>query len=392
MIFLRAPTTGLLKVKKPFADPVIKVFVSVLGLFVIFFVLKELQHIFIPFVIAYLLFFFFEPLNNYLVKKKFPHGIVTLIDIILTVALIYGISRIMIDSIMQFSERLPHFEQKLNEMISRAAISLGIKDYSLTNFSLSNVLEQYDYSTIAGGVFSSTLSIFTSIFLILFFFIFISSGHDRVIDAFRIRFVEKEVKSSLKKLKKDCKSKNGEAELSGLDENIQTMTIQREIKLKQTFKDITEQVQKYVVTKSLISLSMGIIMGLVLWLFGVEFFIIWAAFAVILNFIPNIGSVIATIMPVLMALIQFGSFSYALIIAAVIIVTENLVGNIIEPKIFGHRLGLNPLVILISLLLWGYIWGIVGMFLSVPLTAILKIIISNSNSKNMRFITNLMGK
>ena len=62
----------------------------------------------------------------------------------------------------------------------------------------------------------------------------------------------------------------------------------------------------------------------------------------------------------------------------------------IEPKIFGNRLGLNPLVILISLLLWGYIWGIVGMFLSVPLTAVIKIVISNSHNKNMRFITNLM--
>ena len=207
-----------------------------------------------------------------------------------------------------------------------------------------------------------------------------------------MRFVEKEVKSSLKKLKKERKSKNSEAAIPTLDENVQTMTIQREIKLKQTFKDITEQVQKYIVTKFLISLITGVIMGLILWFFGVDFFIVWAAFAVILNFIPNIGSVIAVFMPVLMALIQFGSFSYALLVAAVIIVIQNIIGNIIEPKIVGNRLGLNPLVILISLLLWGYLWGIVGMFLSVPLTAVLKIVISNADSKNMRFITNLMSK
>ena len=90
-------------------------------------------------------------------------------------------------------------------------------------------------------------------------------------------------------------------------------------------------------------------------------------------------------------LVQYESFGYAAVVAAVIIVTQNIIGNIIEPKIFGDRLGLNPLVILLSLLVWGYIWGIVGMFLAVPLTAIAKITMSNSSSKNLRFITNLMS-
>jgi predicted PurR-regulated permease PerM len=182
---------------------------------------------------------------------------------------------------------------------------------------------------------------------------------------------------------------NGEVNRTNGDD-FETMTIQREIKLRRTFKDITEQIQRYVVTKFLISLTMGLLFGIILWLFGVEFFIIWALFAVLLNFIPNIGSVIAVIFPSIMALIQYQSFGYAIIIAGILIVFQNIVGNLIEPKIFGNRLGLNPLVILISLLLWGYIWGIVGMFLSVPLTAVIKIVISNSHNKNMRFITNLM--
>jgi predicted PurR-regulated permease PerM len=378
-------------VKKTFSDPVIKFFISILGLFVIFFLLKELRHIFIPFVIAYFLFFFFEPLNSFLEKKKIPRGIVIFIDIVLTVSLLYGISRGIIDSVLQFTAQLPHFELKLNKIISSVAKSLGIRDYYYTHFNLSRVLRNYDYSAIASGVFSSTLSVFTSVFLILFFFIFISSGHDKVVDAIRIRYVEKEIKSSLKKMKRDVKETDGENAVPTLDENIQTMTIQREIKLKRTFKDITEQVQKYIITKFLISLTVGLIMGFILWLFDVEFFIIWAAFAVILNFIPNIGSVIAVFLPVVMALVQHGSFSYALIIAIVLIVIQNIIGNILEPKIFGDRLGLNPLVILISLLLWGYLWGIVGMFLSVPLTAVLKIVISNASSKNMRFISHLMS-
>lgn len=377
--------------RKHLSDPVVKFFVSILGLLAIFFVLKELRHIFIPFVIAYVLFFFYEPLNNYLEKKRIPKGIVIFINIILTVSLLYGISRGIIDSLLQFSDQLPQFELKLNKIVSDVAKSIGIRDYYYTHFNLSRVLKKFDYASFAGGVFSSTLSIFTSVFLVLFFFIFISSGHDKVVDAIRARFVEKEIKSSLRKMKKDKNVEGNEIVASTIDENIQTMTIQRELKLTRTFKDITEQIQKYIITKFLISISVGVVMGLLLWLFGVKFFIIWAAFAVILNFIPNIGSVIAVFLPVLMALIQYGSFSRALVIAVVLIVVQNIIGNILEPKIYGNRLGLNPLVILISLLMWGYLWGIVGMFLSVPLTAVLKIIISNSNSKNMRFISNLMS-
>ncbi len=376
-------------VKKHLSDPVIKFFVSILGLFVIFFVMKELRHIFIPFVIAYFLFFFYEPLNSFLEKKKIPHGIVVFINIVLTVALLYGISRGIIDSLMQFSARLPEFELKLNQLVREVSRSVGIKDYYYTHFSISRVLKNFDYSLIAEGVFSSTLSVFTSVFLVLFFFIFISSGHNKVVEAIRMRYVEKEVKSSLKKM--HSKKDKEKQDISDDNKEIQTLTIQREIKLKRTFKDITDQVQKYIITKFLISLSLGVVMGLVLWLFDVEFFIVWSALAVVLNFIPNIGSVIAVFFPVLMALVQHDSFGYALIIAAVLIVVQNIIGNILEPKIFGNRLGLNPLVILISLLLWGYLWGIVGMFLSVPLTAVLKIIISNANTKNMRFISHLMS-
>ena len=207
-----------------------------------------------------------------------------------------------------------------------------------------------------------------------------------------MRYVEKHVKSTLEQMKKQLKQGNENIYSDhGANEALETLTIQRELRLRKTFKDITEQVQRYIVTKFLISLSVGLLVGIILRLFDIEFFIIWATFAVLLNFIPNVGSVIAVILPTLMTLVQYESFGYAIAVAVVLIIVQNIIGNIIEPKIFGDRLGLNPLVILLSLLLWGYIWGIIGMFLSVPLTAIIKIVFSNSSSKNMRFITNLMS-
>ncbi len=378
--------------KKAVSDPVVKFFLSVIGLFVICLTLRELQHIFIPFVIAYFLFFFFEPLNGFLESKKIPTAAVIFIDLFLTLTLIYGISKIVIDSFVQFGALLPLYEERLNHIVSTTAVSLGLKERVLTHFNILSILRSIDYSVLASGVFSSTMSLAASIFLTVFFFIFVSSGHHKIFEAIRMRYVEKEIKSSLKQMKKELKQSKGDNNLSkAQEEALETLTIQREIKLRKTFKDITEQVQRYIVTKSLISVSMGLLVGFILWLFGVEFFIIWATFAALLNFIPNIGSVFSVIMPTLMTLVQYESFGYAFLVAAVIIVTHNIVGNIIEPKIFGNRLGLNPLVILLSLLLWGYLWGIVGMFLSVPLTAIIKIVISTSSSKNIRFITNLMS-
>jgi predicted PurR-regulated permease PerM len=376
--------------RKPFADPAVKFFVSFIGLFIICVVLKELQHIFIPLIIAYLLFFFFEPLNDFFRSKKIPVPVITFIDLLLTTSLFYGISKVIIDRFVEFSVKFPLYEAKLNHIISSSAVSLGLKNRLVTRFNISRLLQSMDIGVLASGVFSSTLTVVVAVLLVFFFFIFINTGHDKIVEAIRMRYVEKGVKSSIKKIMKEKRSDSANHHPEE-ETNFETMTIEREIKLKKTIKDITEQVQKYVVTKLLISLSVGLIVGFILWLFKIEFFIIWAALAVLLNFIPNVGSVIAVILPALMALVQYESFGYALLLTGVIIVVQNIIGNIIEPKIFGDRLGLNPIVILLSLLLWGYLWGIVGMFLAVPLTAIGKIIMSNSNSKNMRFLTHLMG-
>lgn len=379
--------------KKFGTDPVIKFFISAIGLILIFFVLKELQHIFLPLVIAYFLFFLFEPLNKLLNKIKIPHSFAIVIDILFAVVFIWGASKLIIDAFVQFGLKLPVIEIKLNHLISSSAKSLGITDESFVNFNISHLLGSYDYGGLAGGIFSSTVDVITYVFLILFFFIFISSGHEKVVEAIRMRYVEKGVKSSLKKIKKELliKEELDKEHHFTIDEDLATLTIQRESKLQKTFKDITEKVQKYILTKFLISLMLGIIVGIVTWSFGVEFVIVWAVLSILLNFIPNIGSVIAVLMISLMTLIQYESFGYALLVMATLILIQNIIGNIIEPKIFGDRLGLNPLVILFSLMLWGYIWGIIGMFLSVPLTAVLKIIFSNSSSKNIRFITNLMS-
>lgn len=380
--------------KKTFTDPVVKFFISVVGLVVIFIVLKELQHIFIPLVIAYFLFLAFNPLNKFLQKYKVPMPVTVLLNLGIIIGLIFGISKIIIDSFSQFGQQLPYYEEKLNHIVINTALSFGIKDRAITHFDLSKILANIDYGGFASGVFSSTVSVFATMFFIIFFYIFIVTGHDKIFAAIRKRYVDKNIKVSLKKYKKQMllhHTEEHDEPHAFTEEDIAAIKEQREIKIQKTFKDITEQVQKYIATKLLISMMTGLVVGTILWLFGVNYFVIWAVFAFLLNFIPNIGSVIAVIMPSLMTLVQYESFGYAILVAFTIIIVQNLIGNVLEPKIFGDRLGINPLVVLTSLLLWGYIWGIPGMLISVPLTAIIKIIISSSNSKDMRFISSIMG-
>ena len=375
--------------KRALGDPAVNFFISVIGLVIIFIVLRELQHIFIPLVISYFLFFLFEPLNKFLIDKKIPSALTIFVDLIIMIGVIWGISRIIIESFSRFGEEITLYEQKLNSIISSTAVSVGIQDPFFTHFNLAGILEGLDYGGIAGTFFSSTLSIFSTTFFVLFFFIFISIGHKNLYEVIKKRFVERHIKVSLKKIKKEFK-KQEETENESLN-TLDNLKLSRESQIENTFKDITAQVQRYIATKLMLSLLTGVLAGFILWIFGVDFFIVWAVFAFLLNFIPNIGSAIAVILPALMTLVQFESFGYAILVTAILVVIQTLIGNGLEPKIFGDRLGLNPLVILLSLLLWGYIWGIVGMFLSVPLTAVAKIILSRADSENLNFISDLMG-
>ncbi len=362
-------------------DPVTKFFISVIGLVVVVLALKELQFIFIPLAIAYCLYFVFEPINRLLMKRKIPQVLTVIADLIILILFLWGLYHVFVSSFEQMGAAFPQYLEKISRLMRTAAVYFNITDPSIIQFDLHSWLSRLDYSVVASGVLSSTVTIFSTTFLVLFFFIFISSGHTKILDTIKDRYVERNIVLSLDE-------ENGETDNG---EEILKIKTHRTNKIETTFKHITEQVQKYIATKFLINLSSGILFTIILLLFGVEYAIVWGALSFLFNFIPNIGSIFSVVLPSLMSLIQYGSFGYTAIILIVLIVVQNLIGNIIEPKIFGDRLGINPIVILISLLFWGYTWGVVGMFMSVPLTAIIKITISNSSSKNLQFICRLMS-
>ena len=143
---------------------------------------------------------------------------------------------------------------------------------------------------------------------------------------------------------------------------------------------INKSISDYIGLKTLDSLLTGLIGYIFLAIMGVDAPFFWALLMFLLNYIPTIGSLIATIFPALFSLIQFGEFTPFLIILIGLGILEWFIGNVLEPKIMGDSLNISHLVTIIALVVWGQIWGITGMLLSVPITVVMIIICAQFKS------------
>ncbi|MCA9434589.1 MAG: AI-2E family transporter, partial [Candidatus Omnitrophica bacterium] len=151
------------------------------------------------------------------------------------------------------------------------------------------------------------------------------------------------------------------------------------------FARFADNVNRYIGIKTTVSALTGLLVWLSLVLIGVDFPVLWGILAFLLNYVPNIGSIIAAVPPILLAFIQFGTDESILpaqaIGTAVLFLVVNLtVGNVIEPRVMGKGVGLSTLVVFVSLVFWGWVLGPVGMLLSVPLTMTVKIALGSSES------------
>ena len=140
--------------------------------------------------------------------------------------------------------------------------------------------------------------------------------------------------------------------------------------------NIVKNLNAYFGTKALTSLVTGGLVALSLTIIGIDFPLLWGFLAFLLNFIPNIGSIIASVPAILLGLIQSG-ISTALIVLIAFLFINVVIGNVIEPRLMGRNLGLSPLIVFLSLIFWGWVLGTVGMLLATPLTMTIKIIFDN---------------
>jgi AI-2 transport protein TqsA len=151
---------------------------------------------------------------------------------------------------------------------------------------------------------------------------------------------------------------------------------------------IMGEVQRYLAIKTVTSITTGVLIGLWALIVGLDFPLFWGLTAFLLNYIPTIGSLIAAVPAILLAVVQLGPGA-ALLVAGGYLAVNTVIGSLIEPAVMGRGLGLSPFIVLMSLLFWGWVWGPIGALLSLPLTMAVKIILENTH--DLAWIAVLLG-
>ncbi|MBU0480702.1 MAG: AI-2E family transporter [Proteobacteria bacterium] len=176
-------------------------------------------------------------------------------------------------------------------------------------------------------------------------------------------------------------------EAAGFRDKVRSALAEPESSL-QGFDQFVESVNRYMVIKTWVSLATGLVIALWLVILGVDYPLLWGLLAFLLNYVPNIGSIIAAVPAVLLAALQFGLGS-ALLVTGGYLAVNMVVGNVVEPRFMGKGLGLSTLVVFVSLVFWGWVFGPVGMLLSMPLTMVVKIALMSSDET--RWLAIMMG-
>ena len=333
------------------------IIIGLLGLLAVFAVaaaFKAAHTVVVPLMIAWLLSYICGPVVNYLVHKKIPLGVAVFAVLMLVLVVCYFCGIFLSGRVRNVLAESQKYLAQLNTIYHDAASRLHIPPDYLANI---NWTEQLGPKLVK---FSGSLTVFMGNFLgrltlVLIFLVFMLLG------------------------KPYFKYKVAAA-----------FPPDRAVTFSKMTASISKQIGQYLVVKVAISGTTGVLVCLVLTLLKVEFALTWGALAFFLNFIPSIGSIMASIPPILLAIVQFyPSVWMPIFTAVVLLVIQMIMGNVIEPKIMGDSLNLSPVVILLSLVFFGWMWGLVGALLSVPIAAAIKIVCENVEA--LHPISILMG-
>ncbi len=331
---------------------------ALIATFVVGVVLSLLQAVLIPLVVAVFLSYLFKPIVIFLQKRRVP-TIISLTLVFVTIgAVLFGISSVIYASVDSFVAEAPKYQDKLVGIamdVNEEVADFG-KKYNLPveNFDWASIVDVTSVTGVLGSGLGTTVNLAGNVILILLYMAFILGATGDFAEKARLSFHRK------------------------YSDTIGSIVGR-----------VDEQVRQYLLTKTLISLATGILTTVILLIFGVDFAVFWGFLAFILNYIPNFGSLIAEIFPVLLAFLQFDSIVTPLILLAVLVAMQTTIGNVVEPKVMAFSLDLSPLVVLVALIFWGWLWGLVGMIIAVPMTAILKIIFENIEA--LKPLGRLMG-
>jgi AI-2 transport protein TqsA len=323
----------------------IPIFLGILVFIAVGFVLHILQPILLPFVVAVFLSRIFGPLNAALRRRRVPAALSILLVLILVSAAITIFAWAVYSSAQAFTAGLPRYQQRSKELLT------GITGWLVATFPfLRTQIQEWHWqeavgvSSVAGfvaGAVGAFLLFFNDAFIILLFLVFLIAGSEAFPGKLR-----------------------------------RALAPERAEQLAAMMQNIEAGVRRYLMTKTLFNLMVGALVTALLAMFGVDFPLLWGLITFLAHYIPSVGAVISVGLPTIFLFLQF-SPGLALLIALLNAALQFILGNAVEPRIMGSSLDLSPLLVLISLLFWGFLWGPWGMILSVPITSTIKIICEN---------------
>jgi len=305
-------------------------------------VLRLAKPVFFPFFLAIFFYFVLSPVLDVLVRLKIPRPLAVSMIIITAFFLLYLLGVLFYTSGRAFAESLPNYAQRMNSVFSSIAERFHLTKFNWDPWLWSKTLDAGKVAAFFLRSMNQFFSFFSTFVLIFVFLVFMLSGRGKL---------------------------KGKVERS--------FSHQRALKINQIINKIDRQVQKYLIIKTGISFLSGTVTMVVLLAFGVDFAVLFGFLTFLLNFIPSLGSITSMGLASIIATFQFGSIFPALWMLLVLVGLDAVIANVLEPKLMGQGLGLSPLVVLFSLFFWGWLWGIPGMILAVPLMAVIKIVCAN---------------
>ncbi len=344
-------------------SPAARILIISAALVVVIAGMKNAAPMLVPFLLSVFIAVISFPLMSRLQQSGMPKGFALAIVMFLVMLVGIGMTVLIGTSITDFGQMMPVYQVRISAEWNNFLAWLNSHGISVTD----NIKEMIDPSA-AVGLLSSILkgfgNVLTNSFLIMLTVAFI------LIETAGL--TQKFLKMNQSRAMAEPTNDN----LDGLNNTVNFPQI------------FVEKLRSYMSLKTIFSMITGIIIGVAMWLIGVDYPVLWGVLAFMLNFVPNIGSIIAAVPAVLLTIVQLGLGS-AILVALIYVGVNVVIGSIVEPKYMGKGLGLSALVVFISLVFWGWILGPVGMLLSVPLTITVKLAL-DSNAET-EWIGQLLG-
>ena len=295
----------------------------------------------IPFAFAVLIWFLVSKVRSVLekipfVKKRLPAWVRSLITSIFIFSILGFVGTILTKSINRLADSYKDYETNVSIMTDRINNTFQI---NIANV-LGDFMTDFDFGSILESIFSSLSGLLGNAFMIVIYLLFV--------------FLE--ANSFQDKIRAVCKT----------DEQYESV--------RKMLDKMEASITNYIGLKTLVSILTGLLSYFVLLIIGIDSPVFWAFLIFLLNYIPTIGSLVGTLFPAFFSLLQFGEFQPFFLVLIFVGLIQVLIGNVLEPRLMGNSLNISALVTILALSFWGAIWGITGMFLSVPITVMLVIV------------------